>query len=161
MGSMSLLKVLGIGVFVIAPAALISAGLAGTEPSDVPAVPTYLMQIAQTTPEQPADAAPAEDAATTEEGAAEEPAVFTDEFLADPAHIAGGKAVWEGTCRGCHGAQAYPGKAPKLRPSKYTADFVFDRVTNGYKKMPAWKDIFTRDERMDVTAYVLSDDFNP
>ena len=96
-----------------------------------------------------------------EEAAEEEtPADFTEAFLNDPAHIEAGKVVWE-TCAGCHGARAYPGKAPKLKPKKYTPEFTFDRVTNGYKKMPAWKDVFTKDERMDVVAWMLSDHFAP
>ena len=84
----------------------------------------------------------------------------TLEYLNNPAHQEDGKVVWE-TCAGCHGARAYPGKAPKLRPKRYTPDFVFDRVTNGYKKMPPWKDVFTKDERMAVVAYILSPDFKP
>ncbi len=116
------------------------------------------------TEEAPAEGAATAEAAATEEGAAEgeeeEVAVFTEEFLADPAHQESGKVVWE-TCAGCHGARAYPGKAPKLNPKKYTPDFVFDRVTHGYKKMPAWKDVFTKEERMDVVAYILSPDFSP
>jgi mono/diheme cytochrome c family protein len=103
-----------------------------------------------------------EDAAAGEDASGESDAVvFTEEFLNDPAHQAGGKEVWEGTCQHCHGAKAYPGKAPKLRPRKYTPDFVYDRVTNGYRKMPAWKDVFTDEERMNVVAYVLSRKFSP
>ena len=108
-------------------------------------------------------AATAESAETEEdvaEGEEEEVAVFTEEFLADPAHQEAGKVVWE-ACAGCHGARAYPGKAPKLRPKRYTPDFVFDRVTHGYKKMPAWKDVYTKEERMDVVAYILSPNFTP
>ncbi|MEC5382485.1 cytochrome c [Aurantimonas sp. C2-6-R+9] len=90
----------------------------------------------------------------------ETPAVFDEAFLNDPTHIAVGKEVWV-TCGGCHGARAYPGKAPKLKPKRYTPDFVYDRVTNGIKKMPAWKDVFSKEERMAVTAYVLSNNFTP
>ena len=86
---------------------------------------------------------------------------FSEEYLADPEHLASGKEVWEGTCRGCHGASAYPGKAPRLRPKRYDAAFVYDRVTYGYRKMPAWEDVFTKDERMNVSAYVLSKGFSP
>ena len=106
------------------------------------------------------DAAATEEAATEEGASEEEVAVFTEEFLNDPVHQDAGKVVWE-TCAGCHGANAYPGKAPRLKPKKYTPDFVFDRVTHGYKQMPAWKDVFTKDERMDVVAYILSPDFSP
>jgi mono/diheme cytochrome c family protein len=104
--------------------------------------------------------APGEQTTAGGEVGDEGPAVFTEAYLKDSAHHELGKVVWE-TCTGCHGARSYPGKAPKLRPKRYTPDFVFDRVTNGYKKMPAWKDVFTKEERMAVVAYILSDDFSP
>lgn len=86
---------------------------------------------------------------------------FTEEFLDDPEVLATGKAVWESTCRACHGASAYPGKAPKLQPSRYDAEFVYDRVTYGFRKMPAWEDVLSEDERMSVSAYVVSRSFSP
>jgi len=89
------------------------------------------------------------------------PAEFTEEFLADEANIAAGRAVWEGQCRACHGRAAYPGKAPKLRPRRYTADFIYDRASNGFRRMPAWRDVFTDLERMQVAAYILSRRFSP
>jgi mono/diheme cytochrome c family protein len=156
---MSALKQIALACFVCSPAVLVVAGLAFATGS--PGSGQTEMQLAQaeTQPAAPAaepDAAAEEEEATEDEG----PAEFTEAFLDDPAHIEAGKAVWE-TCGGCHGARAYPGKAPKLKPKKYTPEFVFDRVTNGYKKMPAWKDVFTKDERMDVVAWVLSDHFAP
>ncbi|HEX9903487.1 MAG TPA: cytochrome c [Propylenella sp.] len=162
---MWLVKRLAFGVFAFFPAIAISVGLAGTKPGSRSVSAAHPAEIAQATAEAPADAGAANDSAATEEageeGTEEEPVIFTEDFLADAAHIEGGKEVWEGTCRGCHGAQAYPGKAPKLRPKRYTPEFVFDRVTNGYKQMPAWKDVFTKEERMDVVAWILSDDFAP
>ena len=86
---------------------------------------------------------------------------FSEDFLANPEVLAKGKEVWEGTCRGCHGASAYPGKAPQLRPKRYDAAFVYDRVTYGYRKMPPWEDVFSEEERMNVSAYVLSRSFSP
>lgn len=86
---------------------------------------------------------------------------FTEEFLEDPETLATGKEVWESTCRSCHGASAYPGKAPKLQPSRYDAEFVYDRVTYGFRKMPAWEDVLSEEERMSVSAYVVSDRFSP
>jgi mono/diheme cytochrome c family protein len=88
------------------------------------------------------------------------PAIDAD-FLADPDNIAAGKAIWHKQCRHCHGRSAYPGKAPKLKPRKYSADFVYDRVTNGFRKMPAWKEVFSDEQRRAVVAYVLSRDFSP
>lgn len=86
---------------------------------------------------------------------------FTEDFLADPDAIAAGQALWEDQCRHCHGRSAYPGKAPKLRPRRYNADFVYDRITNGFRQMPAWGEIYTDEERMQLVAYILSDGFSP
>ena len=157
----------------IVAASLAPAGAGSSDPAaaafvrlaqnDTPAA-AAAAETPAATEEAPAEGAATAQAAATEEGAAEgeeeEVAVFTEEFLADPVHQESGKVVWE-ACAGCHGARAYPGKGPKLRPKRYTPDFVFDRVTHGYKKMPAWKDVFTKEERMDVVAYILSPNFTP
>jgi len=86
---------------------------------------------------------------------------FDRKFLSDPAVIQTGKTVWEAQCTHCHGAKAYPGKAPKLNPGQMEPAFIYDRVTNGFGKMPAWKDVFSEKERMAVVAYIKSDDFWP
>ena len=86
---------------------------------------------------------------------------FSEEYLGDQANIDAGKALWQKQCRHCHGKAAYPGKAPKLKPSRYTADLVYDRVTYGFRKMPAWEKIYSQEERMAVVAFVLSDQFSP
>jgi mono/diheme cytochrome c family protein len=101
----------------------------------------------------------------SEEAAApanDEPApAFTAAVMADPASIESGKQVWDGQCRHCHGNSAYPGKAPKLKPSSYQPDFVYDRVTNGFRKMPAWKAVFNQQQRIGVTAFIMSEGFSP
>ncbi len=89
------------------------------------------------------------------------PVPFTEEFLSDETNITTGGEIWAEQCRHCHGAKAYPGKAPKLKPSKYKPDFVYRRVTDGFRKMPPWKDVYTDDERMQITAYILSRKFSP
>lgn len=86
---------------------------------------------------------------------------FTEAVLADPARIEAGREVWQDQCRHCHGKSAYPGKAPKLRPRRYKPDFVYDRVTNGFRKMPPWKEVYSQDERISVVAYILSKEFAP
>ena len=86
---------------------------------------------------------------------------FTDTVMKDTSLIALGQQVWDGQCRHCHGNSAYPGKAPKLKPSGYQPDFVYDRVTNGFRKMPAWRDIFNEQQRVGVTVYIMSDTFSP
>ena len=158
---------LGFALFVFSPALLMAVGTAASESGSTEGAYTYVtdpVRLAQAETEPTEEPAAAEEAPEGQEAAteemADEPPVFTEEFLHDPTQIEAGKAVWE-TCAGCHGANAYPGKAPHLRPKKYTPEFVFDRVTNGYKNMPAWKDVFTKEERMDVVAWILSDDFAP
>jgi mono/diheme cytochrome c family protein len=86
---------------------------------------------------------------------------FDKAYLSNKAAIDNGAEVWNTQCRHCHGRAAYPGKAPKLSPGGYTPEFVFDRVTNGFGKMPPWKDVFTLEQRKAVTAYIKSDSFSP
>jgi cytochrome c5 len=93
--------------------------------------------------------------------AEEPPPVFDQAFLNSPKQIEAGKAVWEAQCRHCHGNSAYPGKAPKLRPGSYTPDFIYDRVTYGFRAMPPWQAVFSVDERKAVVAYIKSDAFSP
>ena len=85
---------------------------------------------------------------------------FTKEYLGDVRKIEMGRRVWVSRCQFCHGKTAYPGKAPRLDPSRYTPEFVFDRVTSGYQGMPAWKHEFSEEERMAVVAYIMSKDFS-
>ena len=86
---------------------------------------------------------------------------FSDAFLKDPEVLALGERIWKEQCRHCHGRDAYPGKAPKLKPHRYTPAFVYHRVTYGFRGMPSWKEVYDRKERMAVTAYVLSKRFAP
>jgi mono/diheme cytochrome c family protein len=91
-----------------------------------------------------------------------EPApVFDKKYLSSAKAIKAGKEVWEAQCRHCHGAAAYPGKAPKLNPGMLEPDFIFDRVTYGFGKMPAWKEVFSLEQRKSVVAYVKSREFSP
>ena len=86
---------------------------------------------------------------------------FSKAIMQDPAYIESGRQVWDGQCRHCHGNSAYPGKAPKLKPSSYQPEFVYDRVTNGFRKMPGWRAVFNEKQRVGVTAYIMSDTFSP
>lgn len=119
--------------------------------------------IAQTAPKADKAAATgeAQENQVAEGETEEEAPAFTEAFLNDPAQLEIGRELWEDTCRHCHGRSAYPGKAPKLKPRKYTPDFVYDRVTHGFRKMPAWKDVFSQEERMAISAYVMSKKFAP
>lgn len=91
----------------------------------------------------------------------EAPPEFTAAFLTDAQNIAAGAEIWSAQCRHCHGASAYPGKAPKLKPGRYKPEFVYVRVTDGFGKMPAWKSIYNQEQRMHIVAYVLSSEFSP
>ncbi|MBX2886276.1 MAG: c-type cytochrome [Granulosicoccus sp.] len=97
---------------------------------------------------------------TAEDDTPEDPQL-TEAYLAEAEPIKIGGELWAKQCRHCHGNSAYPGKAPKLKPATYKPDFVFDRLTNGFRKMPAWKTVFTLDERRAIVSYVLSDSFSP
>ena len=89
------------------------------------------------------------------------PEPFTEDFLNAEENIAAGETMWAEQCRHCHGKYAYPGKAPKLKPYQYEPEFVYRRVTDGFRRMPSWKDTYSDLERMQITAYVLSDGFSP
>ena len=89
------------------------------------------------------------------------PVPFTEAMMQEEDRIAAGKEIWQVQCAHCHGAKAYPGKAPKLKPRKYKPNFVYRRVTDGFRKMPAWEDVYSDDERMNTVVYILSDKFSP
>lgn len=89
------------------------------------------------------------------------PDVFTQEYLDDPKNIEQGKEIWHEQCTHCHGFKAYPGKAPKLKPKRYKPGFVYRRVSKGFKKMPAWNEVYEVDEMRAVVAYVKSRKFSP
>jgi mono/diheme cytochrome c family protein len=83
------------------------------------------------------------------------------ETLKDSKVIALGEKLWQEQCTHCHGAKAYPGKAPKLHPREYKPEFVWDRTHNGFRGMPPWRDVYKPDEIIALVAYVMSDDFFP
>jgi len=99
--------------------------------------------------------------AQTSPPAEEPPPTFDQAYLGNEANIKAGQTVWTNQCRHCHGNSAYPGKAPKLKPGAYTPDFVYDRVTYGFRGMPPWKAVFSLEERMAVVAYIKSSSFSP
>jgi mono/diheme cytochrome c family protein len=89
------------------------------------------------------------------------PPPLPPELLKNEKLIAEGNALWKEQCAHCHGSRAYPGKAPKLTPRRYKPDFVWDRIHNGFKDMPAWKELYTPEQVIAIVAYVLSDEFWP
>ena len=92
--------------------------------------------------------------------AAPQVSALNQEDLSRPEAIESGKAIWNKRCKFCHGKTAYPGKAPKLDPAKYQPEYVYDRVTNGFRGMPAFKNEFSENERKAVVAYIMSRDFS-
>jgi mono/diheme cytochrome c family protein len=89
------------------------------------------------------------------------PPPLPPDVLKDPKLVAAGEALWKDSCAHCHGSKAYPGKAPKLQPHKYKAEFVWDRVHNGFKDMPPWKEVYTPEQVISLVAWVKSEDFWP
>lgn len=86
---------------------------------------------------------------------------FSEDFLANAENVEAGREIWFEQCTHCHGYKAYPGKAPKLKPAKYTPEFVFKRVYKGFKKMPAWHEVYSVDEIRQIVAYVKASGFSP
>jgi hypothetical protein len=43
---------------------------------------------------------------------------------------------------------------------KLSPEDIYLRVTYGYRRMPAWEELFTDDERMAITAYMKSRRFS-
>ena len=85
---------------------------------------------------------------------------LTPEFMSDPANIAQGKELFQGQCSKCHGRNAYPGKAPTLKPKKLSPEDIYLRVTYGFRKMPPWEEVFSDEQRMAITAYMKSRRFS-
>ena len=106
--------------------------------------------------------APAQTPAPAEaEGPRDPPPPLPADILKDAKVIAEGESLWKDTCAHCHGSKAYPGKAPKLQPHRYKPEFVWDRVHNGFRAMPPWKEAYAPEQVVAVVAYVLSDEFWP
>lgn len=100
-------------------------------------------------------------AADEAEGEGVPPPSLPEQVLSDPKVISAGEELWKDQCAHCHGSRAYPGKAPKLQPRRYKPEFVWDRIYNGFRGMPPWRDVYTDEEVVAIVAYVLSDDFFP
>ena len=93
-------------------------------------------------------------------GTAGEKTAFSAASFNDPAAIEVGRKVFEARCIFCHGKSTYPGRGPKLEPQRYDADFIYDRVTLGFRGMPSFSHEFSEDERRAVAAYILSKEFS-
>lgn len=85
---------------------------------------------------------------------------FTDEFLQASENIQLGRELFKEHCDTCHGKSSYPGKAPKLKPHKISAEDVYLRITYGWRKMPPWEEVYSDHQRMALTAYIKSPIFS-
>lgn len=81
---------------------------------------------------------------------------FTESYLKEPENIARGKQLWAKRCVVCHGKTSYSRSAPKLSAKPYQPIFIYDRITNGFNRMPAFKSILSLAERRSIVAYVKS-----
>jgi hypothetical protein len=79
---------------------------------------------------------------------------FPRELLANPEFIEKRHGIFERICKFCHGKSACPCKAPKLNPSRYTPEFVYDRVPKGFPGMPAWNQQFSEEKHRAVTVCI-------
>jgi len=86
---------------------------------------------------------------------------FTDEIMQNVDFFNQGKEIWFDQCTHCHGYKAYPGKAPKLKPKRYKPQFVYKRVAKGFRKMPAWEEIYSEEEIQSIVVYVMDKKFSP
>ena len=91
----------------------------------------------------------------------EEKSQFTNIMMKNVDIFNQGKEIWFDQCTHCHGYKAYPGKAPKLKPKRYKPEFVYKRVTKGFRKMPAWEEIYSREEIESLVVYIMNKNFSP
>lgn len=103
----------------------------------------------------------AQQSSTEAEAPRDPPPELPAEVLKKTDVILKGEKIWQEQCTHCHGSKAYPGKAPQLQPRQYKPEFVWDRIHNGFRGMPPWKDVYKPDEVVALVAYVLSDEFFP
>ena len=86
---------------------------------------------------------------------------FTNEIMKNADFFKVGKEIWFDQCTHCHGYKAYPGKAPKLKPKRYKPQFVYKRIAKGFRKTPAWEEIYTHEEIQSLVVYVMDKKFSP
>ena len=91
----------------------------------------------------------------------EEKVMFTKEIMNNADFFKEGKRIWFDQCTHCHGYKAYPGKAPKLKPKRYKPQFVYKRIAKGFRKMPAWEEIYSHKEIQSLVVYVMDKKFSP
>lgn len=103
----------------------------------------------------------AQSPAATAEPPGDPPPQLPAETLKNNDVIFRGEKIWQDQCTHCHGSKAYPGKAPKLQPRLYKPEFVWDRIHNGFRGMPPWKEVYKPEEIVALVAYILSDEFFP
>ena len=86
---------------------------------------------------------------------------FTNKMMKNVESFSQGKQIWFDQCTHCHGYKVYPGKAPKLKPKRYKPEFVYKRITKGFRKMPAWEEVYSLEERQSLVVYIMNKKFSP
>ncbi|RMF89758.1 MAG: cytochrome c [Nitrospinota bacterium] len=56
----------------------------------------------------------------------------------------------------CHGKEGRQARAPSLRGQQYTPDYLFNKIYNGARAMPAFKLRLSQEKIWKLVAYILS-----
>ncbi len=82
-----------------------------------------------------------------------------DQVLSNPESVAEGNKKFHSICAYCHGSSGVGGKGKKLQGRTFEADFLFERITDGFKgastNMPSWRKL-PEETRWQLVAYIMS-----
>ena len=70
--------------------------------------------------------------------------------------ITQGEKIWQDQCTTVMG-EGLPGQSPKTSAATYKPEFVWNRIHNGFRGMPPWKEVYQPEEVLALGASVLSD----
>ncbi len=71
--------------------------------------------------------------------------------------IAEGKRLYAMRCSHyCHGKEGRRGIGPALRGRDLDPAYLYNRIANGFRPMPAWKSTYTPEQIWDIVAYIES-----
>lgn len=77
--------------------------------------------------------------------------------LNSPEAIAAGQRIFETSCSHyCHGKDGRGGIGPQLRGRTFDNEYLFNRISNGFPPMPAWGQVYAREQIWDLVAYIQS-----
>jgi mono/diheme cytochrome c family protein len=82
-----------------------------------------------------------------------------DQVLSNPDSVAQGNKKFHAICAYCHGSSGVGGKGKKLQGREFEPDFLFNRITEGFKgastSMPSWSKL-PEETRWQLVAYIMS-----